>query len=367
MIGVIQINIIADCGEAVPALLPRASRPQSMGKMPAGLSGRKPTPHIPSTRSGQALPMEGNKGKMPSPQSKIEKRSHYYVSYPFNFTHGRLLSPVFCILYSLFCLFGCAKPEPEQPIWEKVKIGDLAPSDAGKTQQVELLKMTKLDVHIFEIPAENIAELDKIRKKLFIRPLQLKDYKAFNANSFMVRFGQVDLWRQTNEWLIGADGRNIANVSLMLADGQAQTIVIAGLDRPQTIFYTAANGSSEGANVGPGVFGLRIKAENIPGSRGVCDLVAYPVFSPPTESTIPQLDALGKLREFPFTSAAFGLKMSPGDFVFLAPKEYVSDQTALGGLFFNNPRGGLFFSKAKAPEYKPAIRIFLLVCTGINY
>ena len=288
---------------------------------------------------------------------------------------GFVLSPVpstllmagFCLLFFPFFLFGCTNHEPEPPIWEKVKIGDLAPHEAGKTQKVELLKMTKLDVHIFEIPAENIAEMDKIRKKLFIRPLQLKDYEAFNANSFLVRFGQVDLLRQTNDWLLGAEGRNIANVSLMLADGQAQTVAIAGLDRPQTIFYTGANDSSEGANVGPGVFGLRIKAENIPGSRGVCDLVGYPVFSPPTESTIPQLDEIGKLREFPFTSAAFGLKMSPGDFVFLAPKEYISDQTALGGLFFNNPRGGLFFSKTKAPEYKPAVRIFLLVCTGINY
>ena len=278
-----------------------------------------------------------------------------------------LLSPVFCILFFSFILFGCAESGSELPIWEKVKIGDLAPYDSGKTQQVELLKMTKLDVHIFEIPADNIDELDKIRKKLFIRPLQLKDYEAFNANSFMVRFGHVDLLRQTNDWLIDAEGRNIIKVSLMLADGQAQTITITGLDRPQTIFYTAANGSREGANVGPGIFGLRIKAEKIPGSRGVCDLVGYPVFSPPTESAIPQLDAIGKLREFPFTCAAFGLKMSPGDFVFLAPKEYVGDQTVLGGLFFSNPRGGLFFSKTKAPEYKPAVRIFLLVCTGINY
>ena len=274
---------------------------------------------------------------------------------------------VFFIMFPVFCFFGCAKPEPESPIWEKVKIGDLAPYEAGKTQQAELLKMTKLDVHIFEIPAENIAEIDKIRKRLFIRPLQLKDYKSFNANSFLVRFGQVDLWRQTNVWLIGAGGRNIANVSLMLADGQAQTVTIAGLDRSQTIFYTAAGGSSEGAKVGPGIFGLRIKAEKIPGSRGVCDLVAYPVFSPPTKSAIPQLDTIGKLREFPFTSAAFGLKMSPGDFVCLAPKENVSDQTALGGLFFSKTRSGLFFSKTKSPEYKPAVRIFLLVCTGINY
>jgi hypothetical protein len=279
----------------------------------------------------------------------------------------------FCVLYSVFyilffsCfLMGC-KPEPEPPVWERVKIGDLAPRDAGKNQQDQLLKVTKLDVHIFEIPADKIDEIDKIRKKLFIKPLQLVNYEAFNANSFLVRFGQVDLWRQTNDWLLSAEGRNIVKVSLMLADGEAQTITITGLDRPQPIYYTATDGSKKGANVGPGIFGLKVNADKIPGSRGVCNLVAYPVFSPPMQGAIPQLKAIGKSREFPFTSAAFGLKMSPGDFVFLAPKEYISDLTTLGGLFFSNPRGGLFFSKTKSPEYKPAVRIYLFVCTGINY
>jgi hypothetical protein len=270
-------------------------------------------------------------------------------------------------LFSSFCISGCAQPEPEVPIWETVKIGDLSPRNIDETKQVELLKMTKLDVRIFEIPAENIAEIDKIRKRLFIRPLKLKDYEAFNANSFLVRFGQVDLWRQTNDWLLGAEGRNIANVSLMLADGQAQTIAITGLDRPQPIYYTAVDGSLQGANVGPGIFGLRINADEIPGSRGVCNLVAYPVFSPLMQGAIPQLKEVEKSREISFTSAAFGLKMSPGDFVFLAPKKNIGDQTTLGGLFFSNPRGGLFFSKTKEPEYKPAVRIFLLVCIGINY
>jgi hypothetical protein len=278
-----------------------------------------------------------------------------------------ILYSVFCVLSFVFCLSGCAKSEQEAPIWEQVKIGDLAPRDGGKTQQTELLKMTRLDVHIFEIPADNIDEIDKIRKKLFIRPLQLRDYEAFNANSFLVRFGQVDLWRQTNDWLLGAEGRNIVKVSLMLADGEAQTITITGLDRPQPIYYTATDGSVKGANVGPGIFGLRVNSDKIPGSRGVCNLVAYPVFSPQIQGAIQQLKTVGNLREFSFTSAAFGLKMSPGDFVFLAPKEYISDQTTLGGLFFSNPRGGLFFSKAKEPEYKPAVRIFLLICTGINY
>ena len=276
------------------------------------------------------------------------------------------LYSVFCILLSVFFLTGC-KSEPEQPVWENLKIGDLTPYDSGEPTPEQLFKTTKLDVHIFEIPAENVKMLDRIRKRLFIRPLRLKDYDAFNANSFMVRFGQVDMWKQTTDWLLDAEGHSLTRVSLLLSDGQAQTIAIAGLDRPQTIYYATADGTNQGANVGPGVFGLRVKAEKIPGSRGVCDLVAYPVFSPPTKSAVPQLDARGKLYEFPFTGAAFGLKMSPGVFVFLVPKEYINDRTSLSGMFFNSPQASLFFSKTKVPEYKPAVRIFLLVCTGINY
>ncbi|KPL19398.1 MAG: hypothetical protein AMJ75_12630 [Phycisphaerae bacterium SM1_79] len=277
----------------------------------------------------------------------------------------------FCILSSvLLCLFlaGCSEPK-EGPVWEKVKIGDLAPYRPDKPPPSPLLETTTLDVHIFEMPAENISKLDKIRKTLFVRPLRLSNYNAFNANSFSVRFGQIRMWNEIVANLLAADGQRIANVSLMLPDGQAETIAVAGLNGPRTVFYPSVHGSSEAANIGPGVLGLRIKAEKIPRSPGVCDVVAYPVFSLPARSAIPQLNVRMKRREFAFTAAAFGLKMRPGDFVLLGPKEYVSDQSALGSLFFSNPEGSLFFGKTqrKLPERKPAVRIFLLVCTRINY
>ena len=272
--------------------------------------------------------------------------------------------PAFCLLS--LCLCGCPKPE-EPPIWEKVKIGDLAPSGDG-TPQAKFVKSINLDVHIIEIPADNIGDLDKIRKKLHIRPLRLKNYQAFSANSFLARFGQLDEWNEVSSMLIAANGEEAAKVSLMLSDGHPQTLAVTGLSRTQTVFYTAADGSRQGANVGPGILGLRIKADRIPGRRGICEVTAYPVFSLPTNSAIPQLEAQMKRREFPFTSAALGLKMSPGDFVFLAPKEYVSDQTSLGGLFFSNVRGRIFFNAAerKPPERKTAVRVFLHACTRID-
>ena len=281
---------------------------------------------------------------------------------------------VVCVLLS-FCLVGCTGPEEEEPVWEKVKIGDLAPYRSGKPPQAQLLKTINFDVHIFEIPAENINKLDDIwsgwKEEIdFRRPVRFDNFEAFSANSFAVRLGQIPMWNRIHDLLLAAGGQKITEVSLLLADGGAETIAITGLDSPRTIFFTSRRGSREGANVGPGILGLRIKAEKIPGLRGACNVNACPIFSPPKlSSSIPQLTTRAKLREFPFSSAAFGLQMSPGDFVFLGPKKYVSDQTTLGGLFFSKPEGSLFFSttERKGPEHKPAIRIFLLVCTGINY
>lgn len=275
-----------------------------------------------------------------------------------------------CLLSSVLlisCLAGCSGPE--EPIWEKIKIGDLAVYHADKPAPAPLLKTVKLDVHVFEVPAENMGKLDKISKTLFVQPLRLSNYPAFNANSFSVRFGQLPIWDEIIAKLLEAGGQKVTQVSLILADGQAQTIAVAGLNRPRTVFYNSVGGSTEGANVGPGVLGLRIKADKIPGSRGVCDVVAYPVFSLPMRSAIPQLSERGKSREFPFRAAAFGLKMGPGDFVLLGPKKYISDQATLAGLFFSNPQGTLFLyeTKRKPPERKPAVRIFLLVCNRVNY
>jgi hypothetical protein len=282
----------------------------------------------------------------------------------------RLLSPVSCLLFSVICLFtlsGCPKPDEETPIWETVKIGDLAPYEGTKPLPQPALKAVNLDVYIFEVPAANVHKLDRIRKSFYIRPLRLRSYPSFEADSFQVRFGQGERWREIQDIVQAAGGQRAANVSLMLPDAMPETVAIAGLDRPQSVFFTSSDGVKQAANIGPGVLGLRVQAETIPDAKGQCSVSAYPVFSPPTHRAVPQLNLRAKLREFPFTTAAFGLTMAPGDFVYLGPKEYLTDQTTLGGLFFSNPRGSLFFGKTEAAEFKPCTRIFLLFCTGINY
>jgi len=266
------------------------------------------------------------------------------------------------------CVFGCTPTEKQKPIWEKVKIGDIAPTQTGKLP-VKPLKTINFDAHIFEIPAENVGKMKDIWQILYTNPLRFNNFNAFKANWFSVRFGQIEMWNKTLDSLLAAGGQKIVKVSLLLPDGQTSDLVVTGLNRQQTISYVSINGSREADAIGPGVLALRIKAQKPPASRGVCNIVAYPVFSPPIRPSVSQLAARAKLHELSFGSAGFELKMSQGDFVVLGPEKYVSDQTELGGLFFSNPEGRMFFSETerKLPQRKPAVRIFLLVCTGINY
>ncbi len=281
-------------------------------------------------------------------------------------TRGLHIAFVGCLGLSLV---GCNKPEKTKPLWEQVKVGDIAPSRHGKRSMAQMLKTINFGVHIFEIPAEKIDALDEVWHTLYTGPLRFNNYDAFRANSFAIGFGRVQMWNRIQNMLHTANGQKIVTVSLLLSDGEDNDLVVRGLNKEQTVFYTTVNGSKEAATVGPGVIALRMKAEKIRGSRDVCTLIAYPAFLVPAESAIPQLSARAKRREFLFPCAAFGLKMGPGDFVVLGPKKYVSTQTTLGGLFFGKAEESLFFSatERKPPEPKPAVRIFMLLCTKINY
>jgi len=272
--------------------------------------------------------------------------------------------------FLLLCLPGCNSRE-EEPIWEKLKIRDLAPLREGKEPGGQVLKTINFSVHVFEMPAENISVLDDIRQMLSVRRLRFYDYEAFGANSFSVGFGRDRMWNRIADLLHAAGGK-MQTVLLLLADGEANDLGVAGLPRRQDVFYVSVGGSMDGETIGPGRLGLRIKAEKILGIRGLCSVNFQPVFTSPIGSSIRQLGTRARSSEFLFRSAGFELKMGPGELLFLGPKEYKGDQITLGSLFFSIPEGRLFLSKSEGssfyskPERKPAIRVFLLVCTSIT-
>lgn len=269
-------------------------------------------------------------------------------------------------------LGGCNGAEEDKPIWEKVKIGDLLPTRGGKGPSKGTLKTINFNVYVFEMPAENIGTLADVREMLYEQQFRFFDYNAFRANSFSVGFGQMQMWDEIGELLNAAGAKKMPTVSLLLVEGQSNDVTIIDLYGEQPVFYVAGGGSMPGASIGPGKLALRVKAEKIAGARGVCNVMVHPVFTPPRRSSIPELAGRAKAGELPFVSAGFQLRMSPGEFFLLGPERYVSDQISLGGLFFSKPEGSLFFTKSESgssavkPELKPAIRIFLFVCTGMN-
>jgi len=266
------------------------------------------------------------------------------------------------------CMVSCPARE-EEPIWNDTKIDDLAPEYGNGTRQNTQLQTINFDLHIYEIPADNIDKINEIRRTLDTRPLRFNSLRAFSANAFSVYCGRFQQWNTISDLLIEAGGERKSRTSLLLPDGFSEDITIAGFDYPLTIYYTSSQGlNKEGANIGPGLLVMRIKAGNSPSLSDAANVTIYPVFKVPVGSAIPQLDAGIKSREFPFTAAAFGLYMSPGDFIILSPQEIVSDQNALGSLFFNNSKGSMFFQKdkRKPPEIKPSFRVYMLTCTGIN-
>jgi len=264
-------------------------------------------------------------------------------------------------------LVGCNGSE-EVPIWEQVKITDLAPIDKNTQPDTQRLKTINFKVYIFEIPADEISTMDKVWPMLYTQPLRFNNPDAFNENSFKVGFGQIPMWSRVANSLQSVDGIQAGTVSLLIPDRQSNDFTIAELGREQTVFYISDKGTMEGAKFGRGRLGLRVQAEKIPGSRGVCKVNVLPVFSSPKKNPIPLLSARGKKGEFLFESAGFRLNISPGDFILLGPKKYDSGHNTLSSLLFSKPEGSLFFNELdrKPPELRKAVRLFLVVCTAIN-
>lgn len=255
----------------------------------------------------------------------------------------RVLRIVVLGLVGLVCA-GCAAAE--KPIWEQMKITDLEPP-SREQGGVEPLKTINFDIIVFEIPAENIKSFDEIWGMLYAQPLRFNDRDTFNANSFLAGFGQIEMLRRIDGLLQAAGAKKAERTSLFLQDGQADDVMVARLPREQTVFYISAGGSTEGATLGPGVLVLRIKAERIAGSRGVCNVSIQPLF-------VSRLSLNRKADELLFARCGFELKMSPQDFVFLGSEKYISHQMTLNSLLFSRT------------EEKPVVRSYLIFCNGIN-
>ena len=266
---------------------------------------------------------------------------------------------------------GCNKKE--QPIWEKVKISDLADSTAQGKKQVKMLKAVNLDVYIFEIPAMNIRKLNKLWQILTPQPIKFNSYDAFTKNGFRIGFGRLKALKTASDLLILANSKRVYTNSTVFFSKQSSDLVVRIVGRRNTIRFISSGGFAEKVTVDPGRMVLRLSAERIPGARGVCNLLVRPVFTNLQRNAIPRMNQWLKQQEFYFPPITFSVKLSPGDFVLLMPQKYTSDTSELAGLFCNQ-YGSVFLNSDKianpdkpvSMQRKPAVRLLMFVCTAIR-
>ena len=113
-------------------------------------------------------------------------------------------------------LAGCNGGHDEIPIWEQVKITDLAPSTNGHGSSPQFIKTINFDIYTIEIQAESIDTLDTIWPMLHTKPILLNNQKVFKANSFVAGFGQIRMWDQIRKLLTAVGSRSAGTLSLVI-------------------------------------------------------------------------------------------------------------------------------------------------------
>jgi hypothetical protein len=261
---------------------------------------------------------------------------------------------------------GCRQPVA-QPVRDDVKIGDLRTLESEKVPGNLALRTANFDVHIYELPADKAAKLNDVWAGLYERGLTFYNYSAFAGNLFRVAMGRQFSLSRLDDVFKDIGGKRMAVISVLLPEGRGQDIRITGLDRPQEITFVDLYLLHDKILIGPGNVNLRLTGSQVPGLRGACQLVAYPAFTVSMASAAGPMAELAKQQEVEFKAAGFGSKISPDEFLVLGPANFVSERVSLGGLFFTNLEGTMFPVPGKRPTRKTSVRVFVLVCTGINY
>lgn len=265
---------------------------------------------------------------------------------------------------------GCPDaPREERKIWQQVKVSQLAePGKKDAQTKARFLQTVQMEVRVLELPGANVDQLDALWLMLSPRFVFMSSYNAFTDNGFRVKSGRVEAWEKIQKALADAGAQRTATLLLPIPSDDSGDLPVIDVARSRTIAFVGNDLSSQSVAVGPGELVLRLRAEPIPWARGVCKIIAYPTHTLPGTSTIPQLQAAARKGEFYFAPAAFAAQMGPGDLVVLGPCTYTGEQLTLGGLFFNNPQGRVFFDPAKSdpPQQKPAARVYVLICRSIN-
>jgi hypothetical protein len=288
-------------------------------------------------------------------------------------------------VFGVLCVVaaGCNPPEQE-PIWEHVKIDDLAPWKADQHAGFGGIKSIGFSVYVFEAPLGRIEDVSGIwdvlvgpdvggaerRGLRYGGRIRFNSYDAFTGNSFSIGLGGERIWPRFAGVLNAAGARKIQTLSILVTDDGINEVPVGMAGRPQTVFYVKSDGAMDAVGVGPGRFALQIRAQRIPGFRGLCNVDVQPAFSTGMRPGVAGPGGLG------FSSVGFSMKMSPGEFFVLGPSEVSSNGLSLSSYLFERSApssGGRMFlapspdgSRGAKAYFGPVVRVYMVVCTSIN-
>jgi hypothetical protein len=273
------------------------------------------------------------------------------------------------LLTGWLCIYaGCRSQPKEPPIWEKVKIGDLASSEKPDASSTNRAPTVNLEITLHEIPAGNLALLHELWKPLTKKGLRFKNHHSFQSNGYRIARGQIRNFGWIATQLQEANAQKIQNVSLLLSDGKENDVPIRPIPATQKLTFTAMNSSTQTISLTPGVLSLRFHVNRNPANPFVTEMVAYPFLKVPTSEVVETLARKIQARQISFMCAAFTTHLTPGDVIVLGPQDYYGDGSTLGGLFFGNPSGRLFtpLNNKETPKLEPSVRILVILCTNVS-
>jgi len=263
------------------------------------------------------------------------------------------ITAVICILVTLA---GCKSSQQEKPLWEKYKITDLAAPPKNSQGKYGIIQTANFEIYTVEMPADNIKMLNAVWQKFQQKNISFNNPESFRANSFLLGQGDIKKWDELENQLREAKADLKNKISVFISENQSEDISIDMLPGERNVFYITLNSTMAGATIGPGTIGFRIKTQKIPYSTGTCNLKITPLSAPPQMITLMQSEKKQEQEnEVLFQSAGFELTARPGDFLLLGTKKFDIEKTTLNSLFFCREK------------LEPIIRIYIILCTGVNF
>jgi len=259
---------------------------------------------------------------------------------------------------------GCKQQIQEPPIWEQVKIDDLA-SAPSPDQGAPTLNALNIEVHVYSIPAQNLKKTKDLWEPLRLKGLRYKNQQAFEANGFRAARARITAWDTLASALSRVQAQKLRTVSFLLSQGYDGDLPLVNLNVPQDVTFTGIDETAQHILIGPGTIAWRLRVEGVRASPKETRLTAYPVFKLAGVRPMRYQTSLTEASQIAFQSAAFTVRMGYGDLIVLGPEESLGDASSLGGMFFGIPYHVFLGLDENEPVRScPAVRVFVLTCSG---